>query len=73
MLRHSALQAVRDAVGAEAAQAIAGHSRIDTTEIYAKASEERAVLAAQHTPNLPLINANNANNANANNAAKALE
>ena len=53
MLRHSALQAVRDAVGAEAAQAIAGHSRIDTTEIYAKASEERAVLAAQHTPNLP--------------------
>ena len=54
MLRHSALQAVRDAVGAEAAlEAIAGHSRIDTTEIYAKASEERAVLAAQHTPNLP--------------------
>ena len=50
MLRHTSLQAVRDAVGAEAAQALAGHSHLSTTEIYAKASEERAVMAAQHTP-----------------------
>lgn len=50
MLRHASLQAVRNAVGAEAAQALAGHTHLSTTEIYAKASEERAVLASQHTP-----------------------
>jgi integrase len=51
-LRHTALQAVRDAAGAEAAQALAGHSRLDTTEIYAKASLERAVIAAEYTPRI---------------------
>lgn len=51
-IRHTTLQAVRDAIGPEATQALAGHSRLDTTEIYAQASEFKAVEAARHAPTL---------------------
>lgn len=51
-LRHTALQAMRDTAGPEAAQAMAGHSRLSTTEIYAKASEAKAILAAHAAPSL---------------------
>lgn len=54
-LRHSAAQAVRDAVGIEAASALLGHSRLDTTQIYAQASEARAIEAASHTPKLSKV------------------
>lgn len=49
-LRHAAAQYVRDALGAEAAQAILGHSRLSTTEIYAQASEALAAKAAEAIP-----------------------
>ena len=53
-LRHAAAQAVRDAVGIEAAAALLGHSRLAMTETYSKASEARAVEAAKHTPRLSI-------------------
>jgi integrase len=56
-LRHAAAQAVRDAVGIEAAAALLGHSRLSTTETYSKASEARAVEAARHAPRLSAANA----------------
>lgn len=49
-LRHLAAQCIRDALGAEATQAILGHSRLSTTEIYAKASEALAAKAAAVIP-----------------------
>ena len=49
-LRHASAQKVRDKLGAEAAQAILGHSRLSTTEVYAKASEAKAVAASEVTP-----------------------
>ena len=51
-LRHRALQTVRDLAGPEAAQALAGHSRLDMTEHYAKASEAKAIEAARYAPRL---------------------
>jgi len=51
-LRRTAAQVVRDKLGAEAAQALLGHSRMDMTEVYAKASEARAIEAAKVTPKL---------------------
>jgi integrase len=51
-IRHRSLQSIRDDAGPEAAQAIAGHSRMDTTEVYAKASEAKAVEAAKAAPKL---------------------
>jgi integrase len=51
-IRHTAAQAVRDAVGPEGAQALLGHSRLSTTEVYAKASEAKAIEAARATPTL---------------------
>jgi integrase len=51
-IRHTAAQAVRDAVGPEGAQALLGHSRLSTTEVYAKASEAKAIEAAHATPTL---------------------
>jgi len=51
-LRHCSAQAVRDALGAEAAQAILGHSRLDVTERYAQVALERAIEAAKVTPKL---------------------
>ena len=47
MLRHTSAQAVRDAVRPECTQALLGHSRLSTTEVYAKASEQNAIRAAQ--------------------------
>lgn len=51
-LRHTALQRVRDLVGPEAAQALAGHANLQTTEIYAKAGEAKAIEAARACPRL---------------------
>ena len=51
-IRHTAAQAVRDAVGPEGAQALLGHSRLSTTEVYAKASEAKAIEAAWAAPTL---------------------
>jgi integrase len=51
-IRHTTLQAVRDAAGPECTQALAGHSRLQMTEVYAKASELKAVEAARHVPTL---------------------
>lgn len=51
-IRHQTLQAVRDSVGPEAAQAMAGHSRMDMTEHYAKVSEAKAIEAARAAPKL---------------------
>ncbi len=51
-LRHAAAQAVRDAVGPECVQALLGHSRLSTTEIYAKANEAKAIEGAKHVPRL---------------------
>lgn len=51
-IRHRSLQSIRDDAGPEAAQALAGHSRLSTTEIYAKASEAKAVEAARAAPKL---------------------
>jgi integrase len=49
-IRHLTLTQVRDALGAEAAQAIGGHSRVDMTEVYAKLSEAKAIEAARAAP-----------------------
>ncbi|TWT56514.1 tyrosine-type recombinase/integrase [Allorhodopirellula solitaria] len=51
-IRHTSLQAVRDVQGPEGAQALAGHSRLSTTEIYAKVSELKAIEAAKVAPRL---------------------
>ena len=51
-IRHLTLQAVRDAQGPEASQALAGHSRISTTERYAKASEAKSIEAARCAPKI---------------------
>lgn len=51
-IRHTAAQAVRDAIGPEGAQALLGHSRLSTTEIYAKANESKAIETARTTPKL---------------------
>lgn len=51
-IRHTTAQAVRDAVGPEGVQALLGHSRLSTGEIYAKASEAKATEAAKHAPKL---------------------
>ncbi len=51
-LRHLNLTEVRDALSAEHAQAIGGHSRIDMTNVYAKAKVEKAIEAAKHAPML---------------------
>jgi len=52
LIRHTVAQAVRDACGIEAAAALLGHARLNTTLIYAKAAEARAAEAAKHTPRL---------------------
>jgi integrase len=49
-LRHATAQAVRDVVGPEGVQALLGHSRLSTGEIYAKASEAKAIEAAKAVP-----------------------
>ena len=46
-LRHTRLEEVRRLHGPEAAQAVGGHKRIHTTEIYAPVSLGRAVSAAE--------------------------
>ncbi|MEM9366390.1 MAG: tyrosine-type recombinase/integrase [Planctomycetota bacterium] len=51
-IRHATIQSVRDASGAEAAQAIAGHSRISTIERYSEVSKERAAEASKAAPRL---------------------
>ena len=51
-LRHTAGQHFRDMAGPEATQAMMGHARLSTTEIYAKASESRAIEAAKVAPKL---------------------
>lgn len=51
-LRHATAQAVRDIAGPEAAQALLGHSRLSTTEIYAQANEAKAIAAAMIVPKL---------------------
>jgi integrase len=45
-LRHSALTLIRRDMGLDAAQAVAGHSRIETTQVYAEKSMELATRAA---------------------------
>lgn len=49
-IRHLTAQAVRDNAGPEAAQALLGHSRLSTTEIYAKANEAKAITGAAAAP-----------------------
>lgn len=51
-IRHLALSEVRKALNVEAAQALAGHARVDMTEHYAGISEERAIEAAKMAPRL---------------------
>ncbi|MEM6468254.1 MAG: tyrosine-type recombinase/integrase [Planctomycetota bacterium] len=51
-IRHLTGTLVRQALGVEAAQALLGHSRVDTTEIYAQVSKEKAVQAAKSAPSL---------------------
>jgi integrase len=51
-IRHTSAQAVRDAIGPEGTQALLGHSRLSTTEVYAKANEAKAIEAAKATPRL---------------------
>lgn len=51
-LRHACAQAVRDAVGPEAVQALLGHSRLNMVEVYSRASEAKAIEAAKHAPRL---------------------
>jgi len=45
--RHTRLEEVRDKHGIEAAQAVGGQARINTTEIYAPVALERAIEAAK--------------------------
>lgn len=51
-LRHLNLTEVRDALSAEHAQAIGGHSRIDMTNTYAKAKISKAIEAAHAAPTI---------------------
>jgi integrase len=51
-LRHTAAQQVRDILGVEKAAALLGHSRLSTTEIYAKANASQAIEAASILPTL---------------------
>jgi integrase len=51
-LRHLAGTLVREALGAEAAQALLGHSHLQMTEHYAKVSEQKAIEAAKAAPKL---------------------
>ena len=51
-IRRTTGQVVRDSVGPEAAQALYGHSRLATTEIYTKASEAKAIEAAKAAPRI---------------------
>ncbi len=46
-LRHTALTRIREEFGAEAAQVIAGHQHLSTTELYAQKSFKRAVEVMQ--------------------------
>ena len=50
-LRHTVAQTVRDELGVEAAAALLGHSKLSTTEIYSRASEQRAIDAARIASN----------------------
>lgn len=45
-LRHAAATAVREAMGIEAARPVLGHSRLDTTQIYAREDEQVARTVA---------------------------
>ena len=51
-LRHLAGTLVREALGAEAAQALLGHANLSMTQHYAKLSENKAIEAAKHAPKL---------------------
>lgn len=51
-LRHLAATAVREALGAEAAQALLGHRELNMTMHYAKVAEARAIEAAKAAPKL---------------------
>jgi integrase len=51
-LRHLNLTQIRDTLGPEYAQAMGGHSKIDMTMHYAKATERQAIEAAKHAPTL---------------------
>lgn len=46
-LRHSCLTNIRDSFGIESSQAVGGHSRIETTQVYAAASLEKAIRAME--------------------------
>ena len=46
-LRHARATEVREQFGVEVAQSILGHSRVDTTEIYAKQTEAKAKEVAK--------------------------
>jgi len=46
-LRHNALTAIRREAGLEAAQAVGGHAKADTTEIYAERNKELAAEIAR--------------------------
>jgi len=54
-LRRTAGQAIRDELGAEHVQALLGHAKLSTTEIYAKATERRAIEAAKHAPHIAAV------------------
>ena len=54
-LRHTAAQTVRDELGVEAAAALLGHSKLSRTEIYSRASEQRAIDAARVTSKVSVI------------------
>jgi integrase len=51
-LRRTAGQKVRDELGAEFAQALYGHAKLSTTEIYTKVAEAKAIEAAKHAPRI---------------------
>lgn len=51
-VRHLALTTIRETLGIEAAQAVAGHSRVDMTTHYAKSQLNEAVKGAQAAPKL---------------------
>jgi len=46
-LRHSCLTNIRDEFGLESSQSVGGHSRIETTQIYAATNLERAINAME--------------------------
>ena len=46
-LRHTALTLIRERHGLEAAQAVGGHSRLTTTQIYAERIRVLALKAAE--------------------------